>query len=104
LNPQRRSFAENNLSLVIGAGPINVRKEVCMPGWSPGMAVDEVKRPVPCAKGSVQMDAGLAARSRWRWTIVVVRQFSLIAMSRIHPPAGILCGRARVPGFDPFRA
>jgi hypothetical protein len=37
----------------------------------------------------VQDDGVIAAWSRWRWTIVVVRQFSLVATSLNHPPAGI---------------
>jgi hypothetical protein len=38
---------------------------------------------------------GIAALSRWRWTIVVVRQFSLVATSLNHPPAGMWCGVER---------
>jgi hypothetical protein len=35
-----------------------------------------------------------AAPSRWRWTIVVVRQFSFVVIfSCSHPPAGIRWGR-----------
>ena len=37
----------------------------------------------------------IPARSRWRWTIVVVRQFSLVATSENQPPAGIRCGVER---------
>ena len=37
----------------------------------------------------------MAAWSRWRRTTVVVRQFSLVAISLIHPPAGIRCGVSR---------
>jgi hypothetical protein len=37
----------------------------------------------------VQDDGFIDAWSRWRWTIVVVRQFSLVATSLNHPPAGI---------------
>jgi hypothetical protein len=37
----------------------------------------------------------MAARSRWRWTIVVVRQSSFVATSLNHPPAGIRSGVER---------
>ena len=68
-----------------------------MPGWCPGRDLDkEILRP-RCAEGPFQKGAGVAAESRWRWTMVVVRQFSLVAISRIHPPAGIRSGWAPVP-------
>lgn len=37
----------------------------------------------------------IAARSRWRRTIVVVRQFSFVATSRSQPPAGMRSGVER---------
>lgn len=37
----------------------------------------------------------ITARSRCRWTTVVVRQFSFIATSLSHPPAGIRSGVER---------
>lgn len=46
-------------------------------------------------KGGYQDEGVIIARSRWRWTIVVVRQFSLVAISANHPPAGIQCGVER---------
>ena len=67
------------------------------------MDVDEVSTGPVCG-GPVQMDPGVVALSRCRRTIVVVRQFSLVAISRIHPMAGIRCGWARVPVCDPVRA
>ena len=56
--------------------------------------------PAPCAEEPGYRIAGLAARSRWRWTIVVVRQFSLRATSRIHPPAGIRWGLLLAAGCN----
>jgi hypothetical protein len=43
-------------------------------------------------EGQYQGEGVVIARSRWRWTIVVVRQFSLVATSLNQPPAGIRCG------------
>jgi hypothetical protein len=45
--------------------------------------------------GQYQGEGVIAARSRWRWTIVVVRQFSFVATSLNHPPAGIRRGVER---------
>ena len=43
-------------------------------------------------KVAVQDGGVIIALSRWRWTIVVVRQFSFVAISSNHPPAGIRSG------------
>jgi hypothetical protein len=52
----------------------------------------------------VYQDEGvIAARSRWRRTIVVVRQFSFVATSTNHPPAGIRCGVERAALRIPSR-
>lgn len=51
----------------------------------------------------VQDDGVIAAWSRWRWTIVVVRQFSLVATSLNHPPAGIWRGVSRTALIIPSR-
>jgi len=46
-------------------------------------------RSMGCMNGDVQDEEISVALSRCRWTIVVVLQFSLIAISRIHPPTGM---------------
>jgi hypothetical protein len=46
-------------------------------------------------KVMVQDEGVDVARSRWRWTIVFVRQFSFVATSLNHPPAGIRRGVSR---------
>jgi len=49
-----------------------------------------------------QDEGVIAAWSRWRWTIVVVRQFSLVATSLNHPPAGMRSGVERAAERMPF--
>lgn len=48
-----------------------------------------------CMRRENQDEGKIAAWSRWRRTIVVVRQFSFVATSLNHPPAGIRCGVGR---------
>jgi len=86
------------------AVPVQDQRRGVHAGRDPGMDVDEVSTGSVCGRTGFQMDAGVAALSRCRRTIVVVRQFSLVAISRIHPPAGILRGWARAIVCDPSRA
>ncbi len=48
-----------------------------------------------CRKLWYQDGDVITARSRWRWTIVVMCQFSFVATSVNHPPAGSRCGVER---------
>jgi hypothetical protein len=76
-----------------------MRRVKTLPGRYPGRAsgYGDLKKTVPCAKDRFYWDPGVTDESRWRETMVVVRQFSLGAISRIHPITGIRCGRAGLP-------